>query len=109
MSHIFHLFGIHNDLFQKIKETQEVTKQDADHFLAYQHGHYFELGLKMLLDALNIKLRNLEDLTQLMTQLGYVGKVDKIFRELSVAADKFTSDDVLSFLNDNEITVKKLD
>ncbi|MEM6602724.1 MAG: hypothetical protein AAF621_01620 [Pseudomonadota bacterium] len=105
VTHVFHLFGIHNDLFKKIKSTQRVKLEDAEHFLGYQHPHYFELGLKMLLDALDIQLKKMEPVTELFDVMGYYGRPDRIFRELAML-DYFTSEDVLYFLQDNSIEAK---
>ena len=107
VAQVFHLFGIHNDLFKKIKETNRVSYEDAYFFLSYQHTHYFELGLKMLLDALNIQLRDIDDVMKLMILLGYKGKADKIFKELCLDADAFTSEDMFAFLQDNAIEAQK--
>lgn len=103
VSQIFHLFGIHNDLFKKIKASNQVSYEDAYFFLSYQHTHYFELGMKMLLDALNIQLRDINDVMKLILLLGYKGKADKIFKELCLDAEAFTSEDMFAFLNDNLI------
>lgn len=105
IENIFHLFGIQNQLFQIIKSNKEVQKEAIHYFLGFKHEHYFNLGLKMLFDALEIKVNELTSVIHLFDFLGYKGNPHKIFRELSSLSDKFTSDDMIVFLKDNRIDI----
>ena len=103
MNHVPHLFGIHNDLAQKISQTGQINYDIAYNFLNFYNTHYLELGIQLLCDALSVDLENNHDILNIIDFLGYTGKPDKIFREIAGTDETFTAVHLKAFLSDNNI------
>jgi hypothetical protein len=103
---ISHLFGIHNDLAQNIIDTGCVDYETVCYFLNFYDINYLKLAIASLLDALSLELDNHEALLSLIDFMGYIGKPDKIFREIAGYNDNFNLSDIQSFLDDNHIRYK---
>lgn len=103
---VSHLFGVHNDLAQNIIDTGYVDYETVCYFLNFYDTNYLKLAIASLLDALSLELDNHESLLNLINFMGYIGKPDKIFREIAGSNDNFNLSDIQSFLDDNHIRYK---
>ena len=103
VDNVCHLFGIHNDLAEYVQDKKEVSYKVAYNFLNFHNKTYLELAIESLFQALYIQLEDIHDVLKLVEFLGYVGKPEKIFREIAGIKKSFNSSDIQEFLDDNHI------